>query len=208
MDPRWKHPFTSVISGPTKSGKTHFIERFISNIDYVMYPRPMEIVWCYGEWQPAYEKLQRQGVIFTEGIPDTSAWDVETRRLCVLDDLMDEANETVGKLFTKGSHHRNISVIQIVQNLLGKNKHQRTISLNAHYLVLFKNPRDKSQIIHLGKQVFPGQSQYVSESFKSATERPHGYLLFDLTQDTPENLRLRTNIFPGEQHIVFVPRKN
>ena len=53
--------------------------------------------------------------------------------------------------------------------------------------------------------MFPSQGQYVSESFKSATERPHGYLLFDLTQDTPDNLRLRTEIFPGEQQTVFVP---
>ena len=79
MDPRWKHPFTAVISGPTKSGKTYFVERFISNIDYIMYPRPMEIVWCYGEWQLSYENLKRQGVIFIEGIPDTDLIGNRTR---------------------------------------------------------------------------------------------------------------------------------
>lgn len=208
MDPRWRHPFTAIVAGPTKCGKTHFVERFINSIDYIMYPTPTEIIWCYGIWQPGYENLKRNGVIFLEGIPsDINEWCSDKRRLCIIDDLMDEVDVNVTKLFTKGAHHHDISVIQIVQNLFGRNKQQRTISLNAHYIVLFKNPRDKSQIVHLGKQVFPNQNQYVVESFKSATDRPHGYLLLDLTQDTPENLRLRTNIFPGEQHIVYVPRK-
>ena len=51
-------------------------------------------------------------------------------------------------LFTKGSHHSNLSVLHLVQNVFDKNKHTRTISLNAHYLVIFKNPRDASQVTH------------------------------------------------------------
>jgi hypothetical protein len=41
-------------------------------------------------------------------------------------------------------HHRNISVMYIVQNLFHRGKHHRTIGLNAHYMVVFKNPRDVS----------------------------------------------------------------
>ena len=45
-------------------------------------------------------------------------------------------------LFTKGLHHRNLSVIYIVQNLFHQRKGNRSISLfNSHYLDLFKNPR-------------------------------------------------------------------
>ena len=61
---------------------------------------------------------------------------------------MSEADDRVTKLFTKECHHRNISVMFIVQNLFGKKKEQRTISLNSHYLVVFKNPRDASQMTH------------------------------------------------------------
>jgi hypothetical protein len=60
-----------------------------------------------------------------------------------LDDLMDETDQRVASLFTKKSHHRNISVMYIVQNLF----HHRTISRNAHYMVLFQNLRDASQIM-------------------------------------------------------------
>jgi len=38
--------------------------------------------------------------------------------LIVLDDLMDSAySEKLSEIFTKGSHHRNISLVLITQNL-------------------------------------------------------------------------------------------
>jgi UDP-N-acetyl-D-mannosaminuronic acid transferase (WecB/TagA/CpsF family) len=43
----------------------------------------------------------------------------------------------------------------IVQNLFHRGKHHRTISLNAHYMVLFKNQRDVSQIMALAHQMYP-----------------------------------------------------
>ncbi|KAK7103579.1 hypothetical protein V1264_018449 [Littorina saxatilis] len=94
----------------------------------------------------------------------------------------------------------------IVQNLFGKNKEQRTISLNSHYLVVFKNPRDASQITHLAKQMYPGKLKYVQEAFKDATSMPHGYLLFDLRQETPDQLRLRTKLFPPEHPVVYLQK--
>ena len=97
-------------------------------------------------------------------------------------------------------------MIFIVQNLFGKNKEQRTISLNSHYILLFKNPRDASQITHLGKQMYPSKVKYIQESFKDATQMPNGYLLLDLQQETPDHLRLQTHIFPTEQQVVYVQK--
>ena len=206
MDPRWKHPFTALIAGPTGSGKTVFVTKMLRHIADMVEPTPEEIIWCYGEWQPIYETMK--GVRFMEGLPDIdhlSEGD-KRRRLVVIDDLMSETDDRITKLFTKGSHHRDISVMYIVQNLFGKNKEQRTISLNSHYIVLFKNPRDGSQITHLAKQMYPGRVSYVQESFKDATTVPHGYLLLDLRQETPDQLRLRTSIFPNERQVVYVPK--
>jgi len=64
--------------------------------------------------------------------------------LLIVDDLMQETDQSVAILFTKGSHHRGVNIIFLAQNLFPKNKFARTISLNAHYMVLFKNPRDAS----------------------------------------------------------------
>ena len=61
--------------------------------------------------------------------------DPRDKHFIILDDLMDETDQRVASLFTKKSHHRNISVMYIVQNLFHRGKHHRTISLNAHYMV-------------------------------------------------------------------------
>ena len=65
--------------------------------------------------------------------------------LIVLDDLMDSAYSTkVIELFTKGSHHGKISLVLITQNLFHQGLSSRDISLNSKYIVVFKNPRDKT----------------------------------------------------------------
>lgn len=170
-----------------------------------MTPQCEEIIWCYGEWQSSYKELEGL-VIFREGLPRVEELEGDKRRLLILDDLMSETDERVTSLFTKGSHHRDLSIMYIVQNLFGKNKEQRTITLNSHYLVVFKNPRDASQITHLAKQMYPGRTKYLQEAYKDATAEAHGYLVVDLKQSTPDHLRLRTGIFPGDTHTVYVQK--
>ncbi len=200
MDPRFKHPFTCVIAGPTGSGKTYFVTKLLANAQRLIDPPPRKVVWCYGEWQQLYSSIP--GVEFVEGLPDAQTLTPHT--LVIIDDLMSETDQRVTKLFTKASHHRDLSIIYIVQNLFSKNKEHRTISLNAQYMVLQKSPRDASQILHLAKQMYPGHVKYMQEVFQDATSVPHGYLLVDLKQDTPEHLRLRTHIFPGETQYVYL----
>ena len=96
-------------------------------------------------------------------------------------------------LFTKGSHHQILSVIFITQNLFHHTL--REVSLNLNYIVIFKNPSDKAQIQYLARQICPEDPLYVQEAYLDATFKPYGYLLFDLKQSTPDNCRLRTNIF-------------
>jgi len=119
---------------------------------------------------------------------------------------MQETNETVANIFTKGSHHRNVSVIFLAQNIFPQNKFSGTMSLNAHYMVLFKNPRDASQFANPARQMYPKTSKFAVEAYKDATKEAYSYLLVDLRQEQDEYLRLRTNIFPGEKHYVYVSK--
>jgi len=99
-------------------------------------PPPTRIWYCYGEYQPTFNNYPN--IHFHEGLPESSdvVFDGKEATLLVLDDLMFEANELVANTFTKLSHHRKVSIIHLTQNLFDKNKYTRTISLNAHYLVL------------------------------------------------------------------------
>ena len=87
---------------------------------------------------------------------DNFANEVNEPCLIILDDLLNDAySGEVCRLFTKGSHHRNVSIILITQNLFHQAKYCRDISLNAKYIVLIKNARDKNQFTNLARQVYP-----------------------------------------------------
>ena len=144
------------------------------------------------------------GIEFNEGIPEdiekVDYLDISQRNLIVLDDLMAQSSKDkrIANLFTRGSHHRNLSIIYIVQNIFHQGNEMRNISLNAHYIVLFKSPRDKQQISMLARQINPGKVQEFMRSYEDATSRPHGYLMLDLKPTTDDHQRLKTNVLPGE----------
>ena len=98
-------------------------------------------------------------------------------------------------------------MLYLLQNLFPKNKESRTISLNSRYMVVFKNPRDASQMSHLARQMYPGRVKFVQEAFKDATSVPYGYLFVDLKQDTPEDMHLRMAVFPDDGvQYVYLPK--
>ena len=203
-DVRFRHPSTWLLSGASGSGKTTFVKRFIKHLPSIITPCPEEIIWYYGQFQKDYATIK--GVTFKEGLPRLDDFTGDKKILVVIDDLQHETNDELAKLFTKWSHHLNLTILFLVQELFGKSRHHRTISLNAHYICVFRNVRDSSQIMHLARQVFPSHVSVLKSAFKSATSRPYGYLLLDFRQDTPEELRLRTNIFPDETNIVYVAK--
>ena len=84
---------------------------------------PENIIWCYGIYQPAYDEMLRSipNISFVEGVPGDleSMINPSIRSLVVIDDLMHELSngQRITSLFTKSSHHRNLSVIFILQNI-------------------------------------------------------------------------------------------
>lgn len=212
FDRRLKAPFTSLVVGATMSGKTVFVKKLLENRHELITPSPNRIVWCYGAFQPLHAELKVTipSIEFVEGLPErlVDMFSSDRHNLLVLDDLMNEASndDRLGKLFTTFAHHRNLSVILIQQNLFPKFKESRTASLNTQYMILFKNPRDASQIAQLAGQMYPKKRRHLIEAYEDATMQPHGYLLIDLKQTTPSDLRLRTGILPHETEYVYKPK--
>ena len=203
------HPFTCMVAGMTGSGKTVWVQSLLQQAQTVIDQPPERIIWCYSQWQNAYTQLLMMipTIEFVKGIPESlendTYLDVNIHNLIVIDDHMIEAGKDnrIVNQFTKGSHHRNLSVIYIVQNLFHQGKGNRSISLNSHYLVLFKNPRDKLQILTVAKQMYPSETAWFIKEYEEAVRRPYGYLFVDLRPTTPERCRLRTNVLPGEERF-------
>jgi len=114
-------------------------------------------------------------------------------------------NKNVASYFTRRSHHENISVIFLTQNVFMQGKCVRDISLNCNYLILFDNPRDRQQIRVVGQQMFPKNTQGFMEIFNDAVTGKSGYkyILYDFKPDTEERMRIQTGIIPGDERIIY-----
>ena len=212
-DVRFKTPSSIMISGPSQCGKTVLTLKLLKHIQQLFTSETYKIVYCYGAYQPSFINFQREiqlPIIFVEGFPENVLDLFEGKPgILIIDDLMGSCSndQRMADLMTKHSHHNNITVIYIVQNLFPPGKFSRTISLNCHYIFAFRNCRDALGISTLIQQVFRGNSRhYALESFEDATDKLYGYLLFDLHPTTPKEFRLRTNIFPGDRHVSYVKR--
>ena len=166
----------------------------------------------FSEWQKIYEewKILFPQCEFIENFDEDYYKTIDSRKenLLILDDQMLEAgkSEYLKVLFTKGSHHRRLTVIFLVQNVYDKGNSMRTANLNAHYLIFFKNNRDKTQQRILGQQMFPAIPRFPMEVLDDATnQNSHGYIVYDLRAETDERIRIRTGIFPGETLLFYRP---
>ncbi|CAG2214066.1 unnamed protein product [Mytilus edulis] len=200
------HPFTMMLAGPTGSGKTFWMKTLLERARTMITPSPERIIWCYKRWQPLFSEMQQniKNILFVQGLPenlnDDSFIDSRFSSLIILDDLMRDATNSkdVCELFVEGSHHRNLSVACIMQNAFSKGKESRTMSINSQYIVLFKNPRDQVGPAIFARQMYPNNPKKFMNKYREGTQRPYGSLFIDLKQNTPEDDRLKINIFENK----------
>ena len=207
LELHFKHPATILLSGPTGCGKTRFVRRILE--ERLIEPFPTRLLWVYGEWQGDYDEAKTiyPEIEFMKGYSDDIYDSLEPteRNLLILDDQMSEASDTksLANLFTRGSHHRNVTILYLVQNIFDQGRSSRTVSLNSHYTVVFRNLRDQSQFRTLARQLLPKNSQWLIDAFTEATVRPYGYLVIDNSPQCDPVFRFRTNIFRGELPTVY-----
>lgn len=202
----FKAPFSCQLSGASQSGKTSLLINILKNREALIDKPPSRIVYCYSVFQEAYRALEPMNVEFVEGLPNLNEFYPEVDNMIILDDLMIECekNKDIQNLFTVHSHHKNISVFIMTQNLFSKGPCARTISLNCRYLIVFNNPRDASQIRTLSQQMFPDRPAFLTQAYRDAIDSSaYGYIFLDNTQATPTKYRVQTNILPNETRIFY-----
>jgi hypothetical protein len=96
-----------------------------------------------------------------------------------------------------------MTVIYLTHNMYQKSPASRTISLNTSVYIIFKNRRDYQQIQRFGRQIYGNKSGFFNRAYQLATALLFGYLVVDLQSTSEEQYRLRSNIFPNEDTIVY-----
>jgi hypothetical protein len=171
----------------------------------------IKLIYCYGVWQSLFDTMEKeldfiefhQGILTRQEIDELANGDHVG---IVLDDVMTEAiqDKTTADLFTQLSHHMNISVFYLTQNLYQQAKYSRLIRSNTKYFVLFKFPGAVYQLKILGSQ--SQLSPHLIDAYTDCMQNAHGYLILDLTVHCPEKYRMRTNIFPNQDTIIYTKK--
>ena len=192
---RWKHPWTIVcgliICGPIDCGKTIFVKILFLFI-YLSYPTRFErVLFYYAEWQEASSiivnyntthvkefeeqrwqcsnKMTKKNII-SRGKITTSERLFERSSFSEINDNRRSYERIVAVrswIFLPKAVITRISVLFLSHRIYSI-RDQRDISLNANYIVVLKNPRDRAQIRYLVRQVYLDDPKFLEEAYYDA----------------------------------------
>ena len=215
-DLKFKHPFSMLLTGARRTGKTHFTKTLLRKATEFITPQIDLVFWFAPSRQnDLFDELESyeigKSLTFVKDLPSEDLIDFVHakggvgRKLLIFDDLMEEASrrKDVKNLFTRG-RHEDMSVIFLAQNTFHQGGHFREISLNTDYFIIFKNVRDGSTINYLASQM--NARDFLPRAYKHATRDAYSHLLLDMRSDTDERLRVRAKVF-DEYPMVYIKRE-
>ena len=174
---KFQSPSTWIISGMTGSGKTTWLYKLLTHKNSMFEEPPRRVMYCYSIWTKLFDDMEKNfNVEFVQGMPTSEKlkeiFDGKHHLVC-LDDLQHEVanSKEAEKLFTQLSHHNNLNVIYLNQNLYYQGKCARTLNLNTAYTVLLKNPRNIQQVALLGRQL--GMGKLLKEAYATVMQLPY-----------------------------------
>ena len=209
------------ICGPTQCGKTHKIVEVIDNIDTLIHPTPDKLIYLYTVEQPSYDTIKEivrrkadwsaskscEFLECTNRIYTTPKLGKAT--LLILDDLMvlsmqsTENADNLNNLASRDSHHLNISVMFVCQNLNYGNGKLRNARINSLYHIPIVNNHTDIRDMELIARNRGIRLPILRMILADVGQKQHGYLLFDGCATTPANTRIRTGILPDDQTIIY-----
>ena len=210
VDIKLIHPFSLIISGPTSSGKSFLLFQILDNLHQNIKPVIERVVYIYGVYQEVFKDYPN--IFFTDDL-DYMDLDTDVPTLIVLDDVMSSINNSkkLEELFTRGVHHRKVSVVLTLQNLFYHGSVMKTLRDNAMYIALTKHIQDVSKLDTFARQLERKNSNYFKDSYQDATSRKYGYLLCDMhphsnLRDGQYKIKYRSLIHKPEGQVVYLPK--
>ena len=185
----------TIIFGPTGIGKTQFMLEVIRQ--QLVEPFPENIYYMYNieqDFMKKWNEDEKQKINFIKGL-DFDKMDTSKPSLLVVDDLiLSGKNNDMAEIFILGSHHKQISVFYITQNLFPNCPLFRLMSSNSHYFVLFNSQRHYRQINTLAHQMFCGQDlKRITNAYIRSSKQARGFILLSLAPEIPKELTVITD---------------
>ena len=141
-DLRLQWPFRMLLVGCSCSSKSTLTTRLVALSSRVLKQMPAHILPFYSHMQLAYKELAQLTPCPMELLDGAKH---SNEQLTMEPGTLQATHaHLVSAWFTCKSHHYDTSIIHLVQNVFNKDPSHGTISLNAIYIVLVKNPRAMS----------------------------------------------------------------
>ena len=199
-------PSVTQLIRPSLSGKSTIMFEILLNRDIAFDRKMGKIYYCFGVLSSSYERIKSvigDDISFISGLPteeQVTKWSSTSNSgpiILVLDDLMEEISRSTPcqNLVTRLTHHCQLSLFILSQNLFQKGGIYRCLSLNTHYFIFMKTRRDHAQLLYFGRQLFPFRPSLLYSAYIKATENvQYGYLhVVDLHPESKPTLSLTSN---------------
>ena len=80
-----------------------------------------------------------------------------------------------------------------------------SVSLNVHYITLFRQTRDSSQVGVLARQIFGGRAKDFLKIYEGEMSRPYNYILVNIHPANNHAVSVHVNIFPDSGYeVVYI----
>lgn len=231
FDVRFKTPCNILLTGPTQSGKSTFINKTLRWRHLLFDPIPKTVFFVYAGKLPMADNMLKKGLIHKaiKGLP--KSYDAlegmispyaDDGVLVIVDDGLSQLESYLPTVFEELTHRMNTTFLFVSQTTFLASTLYRRLSDQSHYIICLRNARNSLKIRHLATQVRPCNPSFIVKSYidatnpkrlvkdaekKDNTEKSslgYGYCIFDFFNHTPEILRVRSNIFPNEKNPVTV----
>ena len=204
-DIRLKENFKLFLSGPSRCGKTFFVADLLQNLGTISKYPPTVIIYVYKTWQWKFDEMKHLVHVFLEDdenvVEKIKEYATGQSILVVFDDMINSKSlNTLAPLFTVDGRHMNMSLVFLTQRMFVNDEYFRQISQNCDYFIVFKNPRNSSEIRTLAQQITPG-SLYLIKIYIEATKEPFSYLFINLTQECESEVKYLSQIFTKDHSV-------
>lgn len=225
-DARFQHPFTFLIAGPSRAGKSTWVYNLLSQDDKyvsVVFDSITIFLGTKIEENTLFQHFQKESpskvkliellelypskddrkTIFPKVFMEYLKTELKGKTsVLVFDDLMGELADTslLGQLFTKISAHHEISIMHITQNPFhkaGGNSDHVTVLRNAHHLVIFDNPMDSGILVNIARKKAVASFKKLAQALLQICKK-YRYVVITGTFDCPTELQFRSCIFNTE----------
>ena len=197
-DIRLKENFKTFISGPSRCGKTTFVIDLIDNIFNISSTPPTFIIYVFKVWQYKFDEMTKVNIFLEDDesiVEKIMGYSRGQPLLIIFDDMINSKSlPSLAPLFNVDGRHMNLSLVFLSQRLFVNDEHFRQISQNCDYFVLFKNPRNSSEIRTLANQMTPTTMELV-KIYLEATKSPFSYLFINLTQEACRDTKYLSDLF-------------